>query len=702
MVIQSPPSRPEPPPDQNQLVIRAAALGLVAAVLFGILIFRLWALQVLHSDHYVAQANQNEVRQLDLPAPRGQIVDRTGMPLVKNTSHVLAEVNPAGLAGTVDCTTFPADQQSTCRAVVHDTPPGAVPRCAALQLQQRCIELAKLGKVFGLKKRDMWNTYERTLYVNTDGSGGCTPKNGHPCYVVNAGAPIPIKTATEPQVAYVLERRSEFHGVQFLQTTQRQYQFHDLAANVLGYVSQISQGELKDPNFHGVKGGSDVGQAGVEYSYDSRLRGIDGVLQQNYDAAGRAVGQAYVQQAAQPGETLKLTIDYRLQQIAQRAIAYGIQVAHANAEPYAHTGAIVAMNPQNGAILAMASYPSYDPSVFLPPAKGAAKLYKDTFNQPLVDKTLEPKSPGSTFKSITAASAWNAGLIGPGSTLDCPGQFTVPGDTSHTVFHNWTTASSGRINLPTALEISCDTFFYQLGYSFYLRPNQGIEFQKQIRRFGFGTTPPLDIPVPSYDSGLVPDPTWRIQTYSDPIDQAWNPGYDIQMAIGQGDLTVSPMQLAVAYSAIANGGKLVTPHVGEAWIDSSGNEQRIPFAPQRNLHLSSEMLREIRLGLFEASHGSQGTSTSVFGAFQPSVAGKTGTADHLDKNGNPAPPNAWYASMAPCDPSSCNPKLVVVALINDGGHGGVSAAPAALQVFQSYFHPQHQRLIRVVGSDQSR
>jgi penicillin-binding protein 2 len=114
------------------------------------------------------------------------------------------------------------------------------------------------------------------------------------------------------------------------------------------------------------------------------------------------------------------------------------------------------------------------------------------------------------------------------------------------------------------------------------------------------------------------------------------------------------------------------------------------------------MLREIRLGLYEASHGSQGTSTSVFGTFQPSVAGKTGTADHLDKNGNPAPPNAWYASMAPCDPSSCNPKLVVVALINDGGHGGVSAAPAALQVFQSYFHPQHQRLIRVVGSDQSR
>src|SRR5204862_5506025 len=135
-----------------------------------------------------------------------------------------------------------------------------------------------------------------------------------------------------------------------------------------------------------------------------------------------------------------------------------------------------------------------------------------------------------------------------------------------------------------------------------------IEFQKQIRRFGFGTTPPLDIPVPSYDSGLVPDPTWRIQTYSDPIDQAWNPGYDIQMAIGQGDLTVSPMQLAVAYSAIANGGKLVTPHVGKALVSSDGSVHPLQFPAQRNLHLSPELLSEIRSGLYQAANAPNGTS----------------------------------------------------------------------------------------------
>ena len=692
MVIQSPPNRPEPPPDKNQMMIRAAALGVIAVVLFGVLVFRLWALQVLHSDHYVAQANQNDVRQLPLPAPRGEIEDSTGKVLVKNTSHVLAEVNPAGLATRVDCTTFPADQRAKCNAVVAATPAGAVPRCAALKGQTRCLVLARLGQVLGMKPHEVWRAYEKTLYVNADGSGGCTPKVDAPCYVVNAGPPIPLKPASEPEVAYVLERRSQFPGVQFLQTTQRQYPFGELAPNVLGYVSQISQGELKDSNFAGLTGGAMVGQAGAEYSYDRELRGVDGLLEQNYDATGRAVGPTYVQRAAQPGDTLQLTINSRLQKIAEKAVAYGIQVAHNDGEVTAHTGAIVAMNPQNGQIYAMASYPSYNPSVFLPPAKNAGKLYKDKYNQPLIDKTLEPKAPGSTFKPITATAAWNAGVLGPGSTLDCPGVFYRPGDFSHTPFPNWTTVSLGTMDMQTALEQSCNTFFFQLGSKMYDLPNQGIAFQKTIRQYGFGKTPPMDLPVSPYFSGLVPDPAWRLQTYSTPIDQVWQPGYDIQMAIGQGDLTVSPMQLAVAYSAIANGGKLVTPHIGKALLDSQGNVvKRFDPAPQRDLNLSPELLSEIRQGLYEASHSSLGTSSSVFGSYTPAVAGKTGTAEHP-----PDPsPNAWFASFAPAD----NPKLVVVALINDGGHGGVSAAPAARQVYQGFFH---QKITNTVGTDASR
>jgi len=184
---------------------------------------------------------------------------------------------------------------------------------------------------------------------------------------------------------------------------------------------------------------------------------------------------------------------------------------------------------------------------------------------------------------------------GPGSTLDCPGVFFRPGDFSHTPFPNWTTADLGNMDLRTALEQSCNTFFFQLGSKMYDLPNQGIAFQKTIRQYGFGKTPPMDLPVSPYFSGLVPDPAWRLQTYSKPIDQVWQPGYDIQMAIGQGDLTVSPMQLAVAYSAIANGGKLVTPHIGKALLDSQGKVvKRFDPRPQRDLNLSPTLLSEIR------------------------------------------------------------------------------------------------------------
>jgi penicillin-binding protein 2 len=692
MFVQSPPPRSEKEPDRNQLVIRAAALGVLAAVLFGVLLFRLWALQVLHSDHYVAQANQNDVRSLPLPAPRGEIVDRTGAPLVTNSSRVLAQVNPAGLPTKVDCTTFPPDRQAICTSVVAATPAGAVPKCAALRDQARCIELARLGRVLGMSRRDVWRAYEKTLLVNADGSGGCTPAKGT-CYVVNAGAPLPISTASEPQVAYVLERRDRFPGVQFIETTQRQYPFaKTVAPNVLGYTGQISESELKDPNFHGLISGSVVGQTGVEYAYDAQLRGQEGELQQSYDATGRAVGQAYLAKAPVPGPTLQLTIDYRLQQVAQTAIAYGIQVAQNDGEVGAHTGALVAMNPDTGEIYAMASYPSYDPASFLPPAKRAAALYKDTYNQPLTDKTLLPEAPGSTFKPITAAAAWNEGLIGQGSQLDCPATFERKGDRSHTQFNNWNPFDSGFMDLPTALEVSCDTFFYQLGNKFYDRPNQGIDFQRQIRRFGFGATPALDLPVPSWWAGLVPDPQWRLQHYPDEIDQIWQPGYDIQMAIGQGDLTVSPMQLAVAYSALANGGKLVTPHVGKALLGSDGQVvKRLRFPAPKNLHLSPDLLAEIKDGLVRAANDPDGTSSAIFSGFSPTVAGKTGTAEVP-----PYDPNAWYAAFAPAD----DPKLVVVALITHGGHGGTSAAPAALQMFQAFFHPD-KNVSHVVGTDKS-
>ncbi len=329
-------------------------------------------------------------------------------------------------------------------------------------------------------------------------------------------------------------------------------------------------------------------------------------------------------------------------------------------------GAIVAMDPSTGAILAQATWPGYDPSIWVPPYKGqnavlaaANRANKDkSLPSPLNDLTSAPFPPGSTFKPFTAAAAWRAGLIAPGSQRECSTTYVEPvtHDSAGHVWHNWG-PGSGMIDLPTALTISCDTFFYRLGDEFYglyqAHPKQQ-PFQSELHRFGYGRVPT------GYDlltsSGTVPTPYWkkhdfacgkpgpkakgyinhcglRVTPQDAQIQQAWDPGDDVQMAIGQGFLTVTPLQEAVAYSALANGGKVVRPHVVSEILDPANNNavvRRMSTAPVRNLNLSPEYLAEVEQGLHGATHDSQGTSSAIFGSYtgQPfDVWGKTGTAE---------------------------------------------------------------------------
>jgi penicillin-binding protein 2 len=649
-VLQSPPPKREPVPDRGSLAVRAAALGVVAAVLFGVLLFRLWALQVLHSEQYVAQAVQNDLRTIAVPAPRGVVYDRKGRVLVTNHQGLAAEINPNELP---------------------DGPPPEGTGCRAQPELRGCRVLARVAWVLGLRRRYVWAKYQQALRIN-------------PVEPVTIDGSI-----AKSQVYYMRERKPRFPGVQFEQTFEREYPFGPLAPNVLGQVGRISASDLADPNFRGLSKNTTVGHAGIEYVYDRELRGEDGQDQQSYDASGRPVGKPYLVRAPQQGDDLRLSIDARLQRIAQEAIRYGIRVAHGDGETESQTGAIVAMNPKTGAIYALASWPTYNPSIFVPPYHGYTRVVKNPLT-PLYDRSIAGSyPPGSTFKPVTASAAWQSGLIAPGSQLLCSGVYYAPGDTSHTPFHNWNPGSSSWMGLQTALEQSCDTFFYRLGDAFYRRHDQ--EFQHGIRRFGFGAPAPIDLR--GAGAGRVPDPHWKAGYYTDPIQRLWLPGDDITMAIGQGDLLVTPLQMAVAYSAIANGGHLVTPHVADTVVDDNGRVvKRIAPRPRRDLGLSPELLAEIRQGLYEAAHSPNGTSSAVFGKFLPVVAGKTGTAENP-----PRDDHAWYAGFAPMD----NPKLVVVALIANGGHGGVAAAPAALRVFQAYFHPG-QRLKTVVGVDQSR
>ncbi len=321
---------------------------------------------------------------------------------------------------------------------------------------------------------------------------------------------------------------------------------------------------------------------------------------------------------------------------------------------------------------------------------GKAALDK---NYPSLDRALDATyPPGSTFKPLTAIAALQEHLIKPYSFYPCTGTYVSPKDHSHHVFHNWDPNVNQAMDLPTALAYSCDTYFYRAGNSFYELPtDRGQPLQKWARAFGFGQASTIDagFDVP----GLVPtidykhrrfgrasgDPNWR-------IDRLWKPGDSIQLAIGQGDLLVTPLQMTRFYAAIANGGKLVTPHVLLNVENPNGTivPTTPPAAPRPIPGLDPKYLKVVRQGLFEGTHDSFGTSYGVFGNFPYQIAGKTGTAQKIVTlpGYTGERDQSWWCGYGPAN----NPKLVVCAVIENGGHGGTAAAPAAEKVFAKFFH----------------
>jgi len=357
----------------------------------------------------------------------------------------------------------------------------------------------------------------------------------------------------------------------------------------------------------------------------------------------------------------------------------------------ANGGAIVALDPRTGAVRAMASAPTYDPRLYVGrPNPHALRPLLDqeaakAGNFPGLNRAIAGRyPPGSTWKPVTALAAMRERLVSAYSLLPCTGSMEIDG----TTFNNWNPYINEAMTLPTALAASCDTYFYQLGKEFYdLPPQYGSPLQKWASAFGFGKQTGLDLG--GEDPGLLPTPEWRRKTYTKErypdtweIDQLWKSGDSVQLAIGQKDLLVTPLQMARFYALIANGGKLVTPHVVSR-VEQPGNRDAVKqvFAPApRPVNVHPAELRAVQEGLYLASHASYGTSSGVFGSFPVKIAGKTGTAEKavdgvlFDQ--------AWWCGYGPTDGT---PELVVCALIENGGHGGTAAAPAALKVFESYF-----------------
>ena len=626
------------------LALRIGILGAITLAVFGILFFRLWALQVLSGTQYLRAAQDNQLRTIRIEAPRGAVLDREGRVVVKNKAATAVQLWPADLPDN---------------------------RIARERLLRRLTGI--LGVEYGPVARDVRR------------------RSGDPLALVTVK-----QAADEDEVLYVLEHESELPGVRIADTFVRHYPFQSLAAHVLGHVGEIAPEQLKRLRTQGYELGDKIGQGGIEATYDRYLRGQPGRAQLRVDSVGRPRSDMNRMREPQPGYSLRLTLDIELQQAAERALREA--VAYARTQDckgcwMANGGALVAIDPRNGEIRALASNPTFQPRIYagrpnpreLAPLVDARRAEEANF--PALNRATQGLyPPGSIWKPVTALAAMQEHVLAPYSTLPCTSSYFAGRDRQE--FRNWDPNVNAAMTLPTALGASCDTYFYKVGEDFYnLPPERGQPLQAWARRLGFGSVTGID--VGPEEPGLVPTIKWRRETFESEIDKLWKPGDSIQLAIGQKDLLVTPLQMAVFYSFLANGGKVVKPHVATR-IEEPGDESAQPIVrrslappPPRALNVDQGALSAIRDGLYKATHESYGTASGVFGAFPIPISGKTGTAEKSRDLGGYADlvDQSWFCGYGPSD----QPELVVCGIVENGGFGGAVAAPMTAKIFAKYF-----------------
>jgi penicillin-binding protein 2 len=643
---------------------RLKVLAALVVFMFAALTTRLWFLQVLASPSFEKQAQENRVRLVPTTPNRGEILDSQGKVLVGERATNVVLVNRQMLGDQTDATMFRLSQ------VLHEP---------AQKLVRRM-------------NNPQYGPYQ----------------------------PVPIaEDVPNDTIYYIAEHADDFPGVSTKQQAVRSYPQGDIAAQVLGHIGPITAEQVKaDPALKTLPPTTLVGQAGVEEEYDRYLRGVPGKQVIAVNARGDVIDADSTLGKVPPknGDNIVLSIDANVQKLAEQSLAQGIAVAHNTYDStsgkylQATGGAVIVMDPRTGRIVAMASSPTYDPSMWI------GGLSKRQYNQikgsgsapgALFNRAIQGAyPPGSTFKTFVGAAALKQHFIGEHTALNCPGVYEVPGDTSHTKFHNWNPVNTGYLTLTSALIQSCDTFFYQLGYKFwqaYVHSGYqvdtgkgGTEFmQNDLSQMGFGKTTGVDLPLEA--KGIMPTNAYKraLEKEAPKVygKLPWQPGDNVNMAIGQGFMTVTPIELATAYSAIANGGKLYEPRVAWKIESPDGKVVRVVRPTQDGrLPISRQEVTYIRNALTGVTRPG-GTAAPAFAGFPLStipVAGKTGTADIVGKQ-----PYSWFAAMAPAN----NPKYVVVVMVEQGGHGGTTAAPVARRILQGLFNLNTGQVI--AGTDKS-
>jgi penicillin-binding protein 2 len=669
------------PPLTPQLALRVTVIGGCALAMFAIIFFRLWFLQVLSGDQYVAQAKENRTRDVLVAAPRGAIEDRTGVKLVSSRQTVAVQIVPKDLPVPVSNPTIAQLSSPPTRdRTLYDRLAGVLHISTA---RQSCTVTGYNASTRATE------TYHRKLSPIA-------------CDVAKAVyqlsyADATVATGVNPNILYYLsERHEHFPGVQEQQVYVTSYPFGDVGAQTLGTVGPITSREVKDKAYPGVQEDSVVGQTGLEAEYNAYLQGIDGADRVEVDSEGDLIKTEPEKQSVS-GDTLKTSLDLKLQETGQQSLQESIDSNAAGS-----AGAFVAMDPQNGQVYAMGSLPSYNPTIFTKPIIPQAEydqLTDAASGDPLDNRAISSVYPtGSTFKVITATAALESGVWGLNDSYDDTGQFDLDGE----VLHNSGKAAYGDVNLVSAIKVSDDIFFYHLGALLNANPvthPQGGALQEWARLYGLGQPTGVDLPDDEQASGTVPTPAEFAQLYKEELacrkkkhvssceiadTGTWTIGDNVNTGVGQGDDQVSPLQLADVYSAIANGGTIVRPHIGLEVENHIGDKllQTIDPPPARHLNINPEYLDAIREGLREAASAAGGTSADVMGSFPEPVYGKTGTAQFFEDGAETD--QAWYACFVPATATS--KPITVVVTVEKGGFGAVAAAPVARQILSQWFY----------------
>jgi len=611
--------------DEGPRARRYIAFGVSIALVFLVLIWRLATVQIEHGAYYGRLADVNQVRTISVPAPRGVMYDRNGVVIVRNRPSFVVEAVP-------------------------------------LQLQDPHREIAALSRIVGVPEATLW---KRLLQQN-----GVTYKDFDA--LANAVPLGPVTIAEDLKAAVVArfaERADHLIGMNVELVPVRQYPFGTIGSHVLGYVGQITQAEYAARRRLGYGSNDIIGKDGLESVYDAILRGRNGGRRIKVNAAGAAVAN-FPDFDAVPGSSLDLTLDWRLQRAAERAMAQQIDVI-AKRIGQRVGGAAIVEDPNTGAILALVSQPNFDPNDFAPGI--SERKYAQYVNDPLLplfNRAISGSAPtGSTFKLITASAALATGVLTPDSTRYCGGAFAL-GDF---VFNDDLAGGHGTLTVPQAITQSCDVFFYQVGHEL------GIEnLDKYAAEYGIGKRTQIDLPGET--TGILPTAQWKLRNFK----EEWYPGDTVNMAIGQGFLEASPIQMLKVVSAVANGGDLYKPYLLADERDAH-NRVATRFGPvlQGHVAVSDDDLQVVRQGMLGAIESPYGTANNVeIPGFH--YAGKTGTAENVPTPDNPSGRNhAWFVCYAPYD----HPKIAIVVFMEKSGNfGAVNAAPVAQAIVEAYFH----------------